>query len=38
MMSEGWVKGTVGFSVIVGMLVFVFDGEIFWGEDLVGEV
>jgi hypothetical protein len=38
MISEGWGKGTERFSVMLGTVVVVSDGEGFCGEDLVGEV
>jgi hypothetical protein len=38
MTSEGWGKGTEGFSVMLGVVVVDFDGEGFCGEVLVGEV
>jgi hypothetical protein len=38
MTSDGWGKGTERFSVVLGTVVVVFDGDDFCGEDLVGEV
>jgi hypothetical protein len=38
MISEGCGKGTEGFSVKLGVMVVVCDGEDFCGEVLVGEV
>jgi hypothetical protein len=38
MISECWDKGTEGFSMMLGVVVVVFDGEDFCGEVLVGEV
>jgi hypothetical protein len=38
MTVKGWGKGTEVFSVMLGAVVVVFDGEDFCGEDLVGEV
>jgi hypothetical protein len=38
MTVEGWGKGTEVFSVMLGAVVVVIDGEDCCGEDFVGEV